>query len=132
MMRSADRALILTCRQPVMGYPLTACLEAELAPPVGIGPVSACSIYGRPCYAFDVVHADGRTLRRAWFKTRDGEDRRVKLCAIYARQVMVAELRDAGPLVITHDEASTLGLQALVSGGRQVDQGAIHITHASA
>lgn len=98
----------MTAPQTLMG------LEMEDERPVGIGPVIAGWHDDRPVYFVDVVLGDGTTRRAVWQKRRRGADQPVKNEAYRQRILLANKLRPQ--VVLTHDEASFLGLVALLSG----------------
>mgnify|MGYP001322985341 CR=1 FL=1 len=83
--------------------------------PVGIGPVLAGWVDGKPCYYVDLAYQDGTVERRVWEKRRNGADRPAKLAAIRHRIALANQLRPDDGVVLCHDAPSFSGLVRLVS-----------------
>lgn len=94
--------------QPVAG------METEGERPVGIGPVIAGWHDGKPVYFVDIAYRDGSTKRMVWAKRRQGADQSVKNEAYRQRILLANKLRPE--VVLTHDEASFVGLVSLLGG----------------
>jgi len=82
---------------------------------IGVGPVIAAWVDGgrRPAYLYEVLFESGETQQIVYKKAGPGKDRLAKQQAVLDRISRANKLRQAGDVVLAHDEASFRALRAM-------------------